>query len=254
MVEQPVDASALAFFEEAEQMSAVVRRGQVLRQVLRGMKKKRKRKASRGALLRRFPRARAVRSWNSGHIPAPLSLAVALLREEYRNVGLFLEYDFMVENVDVFGALLGPSVDTRPCVSLRDIWKFSSVVFLRLLYLAVACSMWVLPEEYSSWFFWEITSGYAVFSASWFDSGYRFIVSPYSAQCSALSGTCYASVTEFANFHVFTWKLTLDPEVDPRRNCGFSAVAAHLQGGSSFWTKLSSCPLRADSAGGPDVQ
>ena len=37
------------------------------------------------------------------------------------------------ENVFVFSAWLGPSVDTRSCVSLRDIWKISSVVFLRPL-------------------------------------------------------------------------------------------------------------------------
>ena len=37
------------------------------------------------------------------------------------------------ENVVVFSALLGPSVDTRSCVSSCDIWKISSVVFLRPL-------------------------------------------------------------------------------------------------------------------------
>ena len=46
-------------------------------------------------------------------------------------LGFFIGDHFMVENVDVLGALLGPSVDTRPCVSLRDIWKISLVVFLR---------------------------------------------------------------------------------------------------------------------------
>ena len=55
-----------------------------------------------------------------------------------------------------------------------------------------------LPHEWIDW-----TS-----SVSLFDSGY-------------VSSTCYASVTEFA---------TSDPEIDSRRNCGFSAVAAYLQG------------------------
>ena len=32
--------------------------------------------------------------------------------------------------------------------------------------------------------------------------------------CSVLSGTCYAAVTEFAYFHVCTWKSISDPEVD----------------------------------------
>ena len=41
------------------------------------------------------------------------------------------------------------------------------------LYLAVACPTLVL-EVYSSSIFWEITPGYIVFSASWFDSGYMF--------------------------------------------------------------------------------
>ena len=42
------------------------------------------------------------------------------------------------------------------------------------LYLAVTCSLWFLPEEYSTWF-WEMTSGNVVFRASWFDSGYACV-------------------------------------------------------------------------------
>ena len=42
-------------------------------------------------------------------------------------------------------------------------------------------------EEYSMWFFWEMTSGYVVFGASWFVSGYMHGVRPlYLAVCSVL--------------------------------------------------------------------
>ena len=59
------------------------------------------------------------------------------------------------------------------------------------LYLAVTCSIWFWPKEYSTSSFGEKTSGVAVFSASWFDSGNIFVpvygfwgvLSPYSAQC-----------------------------------------------------------------------
>ena len=40
------------------------------------------------------------------------------------------------------------------------------------LYMAVTCSV---PEEYSTCLFWETSSGYAVFGASWFDSGYMLL-------------------------------------------------------------------------------
>ena len=46
----------------------------------------------------------------------------------------------LLENVDVSSALLGPSVDARPCVSSRDIWKILRWYFYGSLYLAVACS------------------------------------------------------------------------------------------------------------------
>ena len=42
------------------------------------------------------------------------------------------------------------------------------------LYLAVACSTLSVPEEYSFAFFWEMASGFVVFSASRFDSGYMY--------------------------------------------------------------------------------
>ena len=61
--------------------------------------------------------------------------------------------------------------------------------------------------------FWEKTSGVAVFSASWFDSGYILmpvyeflgVLSPYSAQCLVLSGPRYAPVTEFASSIPLSW-------------------------------------------------
>ena len=51
------------------------------------------------------------------------------------------------------------------------LWWF----FYGPLYLAVACSTLLVLEEYSSPIFWEITPGYVVFSASWFDIGYMFM-------------------------------------------------------------------------------
>ena len=81
--------------------------------------------------------------------------------------------------------------------------------FYNPLYLAVTCSIWFLPEEFSTWLFWEMTSGYVVFSSALLGSTvdarsasvnefFWGIVSVYSAaQCLVLSGTCYASVTEF---------------------------------------------------------
>ena len=66
------------------------------------------------------------------------------------------------------------ALHTRSCVSSRDIWEISSVVFLRP-FVSVShlfCSF--LLEEYNTWF-WEITSGYVVFGASRFDSGYIFM-------------------------------------------------------------------------------
>ena len=77
-------------------------------------------------------------------------------------------------DVSVLYALLGPSVDTRSCVRLRDIWKISWSLY-GPLYLAVPCSTLFVLEEKSSSIFWEITPRYVVFSASWFDSGYMFM-------------------------------------------------------------------------------
>ena len=68
--------------------------------------------------------------------------------------------------------------------------------------------LWTLsvPEEYSYSINWEMISGYVVFSASWSDSWYMLrpvygscgVCFPCTAQCLVLSGTCYASVMDFA--------------------------------------------------------
>ena len=42
------------------------------------------------------------------------------------------------------------------------------------LYLAVTCFIWSCLGSTVRGFFWEITSGYVVFSDSWFDSGYMY--------------------------------------------------------------------------------
>ena len=76
------------------------------------------------------------------------------------------------------------------------------------LYLAVTCSFWSCLRSTVRGLFSELTSGYGVFSASWFDSGYTVlpvygfmgVLFPYTAQCFVLSGTCYASVTEFSSW------------------------------------------------------
>ena len=52
--------------------------------------------------------------------------------------------------------------------------RWQTLRFYGPLYLAVTCSFWFLPEEYSYSIFWEMLSGYVVFSASCFDCGRRF--------------------------------------------------------------------------------
>ena len=72
---------------------------------------------------------------------------------------------------------------------------------------------WFLPEGYSTSLFWENTSGNAVFSAFWLDSGYIFmpvygflrVLSPHSAQCLVLRGPRYPLVTEFASSISLSW-------------------------------------------------
>ena len=78
------------------------------------------------------------------------------------------------------------------------------------LFLAVTCSIWFLPEEYSTCLFWEKTSGSAVFSVSGcvLLPVYVFlgVLIPYSAQCLVLSGPRYALVTEFASSTSLSWR------------------------------------------------
>ena len=139
----------------------------------RKRKKRRKRKAPRCALLR-FPRARAVRSWKSEHIPAPcLWQSLCCLRSTGMLV-LFLGDDFMVAP-----AVSGSTVDTYlrqstvafgrdasgkcRCI-LRFVWSVRGYILMRQfprllvrwcfygpLYLAVVCSTLSVPEEYNTW-------------------------------------------------------------------------------------------------------
>ena len=60
--------------------------------------------------------------------------------------------------------------------------------------------------------FWDMISGNAVSSASWFDSGYMLLpvygfwcIFPYSLQCLVLSGPRYAPVTEFTSLISLSW-------------------------------------------------
>ena len=116
----------------------------------------------------------------------------------------------LLENVDVFSAILGLSVDTRPCVSLRDIWKiggfstasciWQSLVRLRscLRSTVIRFSGRRLPDfSYSALLGSTVDTCYCQSTVLW-------VLFPYTAQCLDLSGTCCASVTEFAFFHVFT--------------------------------------------------
>ena len=87
-------------------------------------------KVPQGALLRRFPRARAVRSWKSGH-SCSLSLAVSSLPEEYRNVGLFLGDDFMSRLRSLYLAVT--CLPILPVVCLARQWMHTHVSLLRIL-------------------------------------------------------------------------------------------------------------------------
>ena len=81
---------------------------------------------------------------------------------------------------------------------------FGRFLLLFLLFSTVPC---IWQSLVRCWFaqgvrmstFWENTSGYAVFSASWFDSGYVIVSLRRRWYCfRAQRGTCYASVTEFS--------------------------------------------------------
>ena len=154
--------------------------------------------------------ARAVRIWESGIILRAPCFRQSLLRyqEEHRNIG-FSGRRFR-----------------------RGWWRR----FHGPLYLAVACSTLFVPEEYAVFLGedFRICRIQRFLVRQWIHvtAGLRslWVLFPYTAQCLVLSGTCCASVTDFSDFRVFTWNSTSDPKVDSRRNCGLSAVAAHLQG------------------------
>ena len=231
MVEQPVDASALAFLEEAEakdleveymelarsgfsqspawleRTREVVRRRQVLRQKGRGRKKKkkrRKRKLPKGSSPRSLP-ARAVLDI----FPVALSV-VRCLGAALRVLGFWIFGDGFCD-VSVFCAQLGP-MDTRTCVTRHldgfFLWWFPRplVSGSHLFYLVLARG--VQYVVYSGRSLPDV-----VFGASWFDSGYMLLpvygfwgaLFPYTAHCLVLRGTRYTSVTEFASSISLSW-------------------------------------------------
>ena len=105
-----------------ERMREVVRRRKVLHQKGRGRKKRKrkKRKLPKGSSPRSLP-ARAVRTRKSGHLSCGscwCSVSGCCLTSPGL-LGL-LGHDFF--DVSVLYAQLGPILDTRTCVSLRDIW------------------------------------------------------------------------------------------------------------------------------------
>ena len=122
------------------------------------------------------------------------------------------------------------------------VWKFRRCSSL----VSVTCSIWFLPEEYSTCLFWEKTSGYVVFCASWFDSGYIFMPvyvrcgCCFTAQFLVLSGTCYASVTELA----VTMHLSL---------CSFLSSFGH-RCLSPVWTRRSGTWRSAKNSDFPQLQ
>ena len=106
--------------------------------------------------------------------------------------------------------------DAEPA-SLRRCVSFVGWYFYRPLHMAVACSTLFVLEEYSFVVFlgdvFRICRIQRFLVRQWIHgtASLRVFVEtvfPYTAQCLVLSGTCYASVTELVNFHVFTWKST----------------------------------------------
>ena len=77
-----------------------------------------------------------------------------------------------------------------------------------LLYLAVACFMWFLPEEYSTWIilgdYFRIRRIQRFLVRQWIhvtasQRVFRCLF-PYTTQCLVLCGTCSATVTGFASW------------------------------------------------------
>ena len=127
------------------------------------------------------------------------------------------------------------------------------------LCLAVTCSIWFWPEEYSYSIFWEMLSRYVVFSASWFDSGYMLrpvygslrCFFPYSAQCLVLSGRrfhCRLLLDKV--FVVSVVQVVLLPGCGPdvQKTVAIPIGAVHGHG-----VHARSCPDSADNRGASKV-
>ena len=207
--EQLVDASALAFLEEAEatdlaaeymelvrygfmsspaseRMREVIQRRHVLRQKGRGRKKKKKRK-------KRLPRSSRPRlprtDWFfSGYMFLPRSrrLLGTISALFQREGGPWLLRSILAASCP-YGSLqaqdarhlgrYGPEGhlcrDTEFASVARAVRTWKPGLSASHWYLAVTCSVLVLPAECCGGFFWEITSGFLpVISAIWFNSGY----------------------------------------------------------------------------------
>ena len=171
----------------------------------RKRKKRRKKRLPRGALLRRFPRARAVRSWKSGHIPAPCLLQSLRCQRCTGMMGYFWEMTSWFK-MSMYSALCLVRLWIHAHASVHETFgSFLRWYFYGPLYLAVTCSIWFLPEEY-------VVPGDDVrirriqrFLVRQWMHIYASLRSlrllfPYTAKCLVLSGTCYASVTEYVSW------------------------------------------------------
>ena len=145
MVEQPVDASALAFLVEAERTREAVRRGQVLSQKGRGRKEiRRKRKLPKGSSPRSLP-ARAVRTRKSG--PLSCGSSCCSVFGCCTSSPGFLDFWEMASTMFPYSTL---SLVRRWIHAHASVYE----TFERFLWhLAVACSTLSLPEEYRDAFF-----------------------------------------------------------------------------------------------------
>ena len=158
-------------------------------------KKRRKRKLPKSSS------SRAFRSWKSGRTSTislsswPCSVSAGCLRasalDAWSNCGhmLMRQYWWLwtIRTVSTFWAatssVLGLPEEywglglldsgNMRCVSLVALFALGSRHdFYVLLYLTINCQFLSRLRSTSTTFFWEITSGYAVFNASWFDSGF----------------------------------------------------------------------------------
>ena len=153
----------------------------------------------RGALLRRFPRARAVRSWMSGHIPAPCLWQSLRCRRSTGMLGYFWEMTsssrpsylvftcLLVLPVVCLARqwihfyvslqrLLGDTASGKSRCIQRLAWSVSGYTTMRQSTRHLEdffCGMSTAPCFWQSFvrrcpctpFFWDMTSGYAVFSS-----------------------------------------------------------------------------------------